>query len=192
MSVWRTLAGGVMALAVLALLAGHSLGLPAVKVDQTTIALLILLAVAVLLPDLTKLTGPGGWEADFQRNLKEAERELGKTRVEAPRSLTTRGGAIPPQAGNRGMRLAQLRGAVERAVRELGPADPDMPLNAHLDQLARDRRINGSLRRSLLAFLRATDAYFGERRGQPSRALTRALAVGEEVLERLTGQSGRV
>lgn len=189
-AVWRTLAGGVMALVVLALLAGHSLGLPLIKVDQTTIGLLIMLAVAALLPDLTRIAAPGGWEANFQRSLSEAEKELGRIRGGTARVRVTATTMTP--GTDPGVRLAELRIGVERALRELAGAQPTQPLGAVIEALVRDRKISGGLRRSLDAFLRATDAYLGERRSRASPHMARALTVGEEVLERLTGQFGRV
>ncbi|MGE5560621.1 MAG: hypothetical protein ACM3XN_06165 [Chloroflexota bacterium] len=199
MLTWRTAAGTVMASAILLLLIVHTLPIPGVTVDQTTIGLLIMMAVALLLPDLTKLVGPGGWEADFQRNIGQAERELAQAPPPArdpaapagePENIASQ--IRPRWPLDAGLQLAHLRVALEDRLRRLTGADDGTPLEAVLERLTRQRRISSGMQRSCAAFIKASDAYLCSRRTLIPASVTRALAIGEELLRRLTAPPGGV
>lgn len=192
-----------MAAVILFLLAIHTFSIPGLRVDQTTIGLLIMMTAALLLPDLTRLVGPGGWEVDFQRNVADAERGL----IQAmPLAAEQRSGdstgdgrdggpaivAQPRWPMDAGLHLAHLRVALEDSLRRLAGSDDGAPLSAVLDRLARQRRLSPGLQRALAAFIRASDAYFDSRRPLVPASVTRAIAVGEELLRRLTAGPGRV
>lgn len=192
-----------MAVVILLLLVVHTLSIPGLRVDQTTIGLLIMMAAALLLPDLTRLVGPGGWEADFQRNVTEAERGLvqaappaGEERAAEPagdgREIGLATAAVPRWPMDAGLHLAHLRVSLEDSLRRLGGGDDGAPLSAVLDRLARQRRLSPGVQRSLAAFIRASDAYFDSRRALVPASVTRAIAIGEELLRRLTAGQGRV
>lgn len=192
-----------MAAVILFLLAIHTFSIPGLRVDQTTIGLLIMMTAALLLPDLTRLVGPGGWEVDFQRNVADAERGLIQA---APLAAEQRSGdstadgrdggpaiaAQPRWPMDAGLHLAHLRVALEDSLRRLAGSDDGAPLSAVLDRLARQRRLSPGLQRALAAFIRASDAYFDSRRPLVPASVTRAIAVGEELLRRLTAGPGRV
>lgn len=193
-----------MAAVILFFLAIHTFSIPGLRVDQTTIGLLIMMTAALLLPDLTRLVGPGGWEVDFQRNVAEAERGLIQA---APLAAEQRGGGDSPGDGRDGgpavavqprwpmdasLHLAHLRVALEDSLRRLAGSGDGAPLSTVLDRLARQRRLSPGLQRALAAFIRASDAYFDSRRPLVPASVTRAIAVGEELLRRLTAGPGRV
>lgn len=202
MLTWRTAAGTALAAVILLLLTAHTLALPGLRVDQTTIGLLIMMMAALLLPDLTRLVGPGGWEVDFQRSIAEAERGL----IQAvPLAAEQRSGDSAAAGGtdrtpapqlrwptDAGLHLAHLRVAIEDSLRQLADSDDGEPLPAVLDRLMRQHRLSPGMQRALTAFIRASDAYFESRRRLVPASVTRAIAVGEELRRRLTAGPGRV
>lgn len=216
MLTWRTIAGAVAAVVILTLLVAHTLTLPGVQVDQVSIGLLILMVAALLLPDLTRLIGPGGWEADFQRNVADAERGLAQipqplsgqpsptASQPAPDRAAPASPDAPDQASNlmatvrpnwpmdAGLYLAHLRVALEGVLRRLDGVSDGAPLTTVLERLARQRRVSPGLQRSVEAFISATDAFLSSRRPLVPTSVTRALTVGEELLRRLTAGPGGV